>query len=701
MTAPPRLYAVPDDAPVSLTKDAVELEPTVVEATPVDAPGADAAGWIAERRGRLADAPPVLPAWLRDRALLTDNTGFVLRWYGHVWGHHALRAPVYATRLWMRAPRGAQRVAGRWWRWVTDADAKPVTAQAAAGGVDDWIRLAQTQTNRTNARRKVSLVVGVPAAALVYMYAFLLPAEVWAVAVAGLLTALGWAGRESDRPIVHRYVAVTLQRRLDSGEVEEALQAIGVKGTVDWANPIAVDGPGWRAEVDLPRGVTVDKVLEKRADLAAAMRRPISTVWPEGDREAHPGRLVLWVAREDPAKAKRKLWPLMHEGQADVFGPLPFGFDPRGNLVTITLMYSNLLVGGIPGSGKTSCALAIVLGVALDPTAQLHIFELKGSGDLDSVRPVCHRYVSGDDDEDLQAALDGLRAGIREQKRRAEFVRGLPAAETAEGRRVTRAMAERYPDADLGPRVIVIDEAQELFTHPEYKDEAADLCTRLIKKGRAYGVILILLTQNPDAPSLPSSVSSSVGTRLCLAVMDWRANNNVLGTGANERGLRAMDISASEQGTGILVRGREGGTVRAAFIKQTEAEQIGRRALALRIAAGTLSGEAAGEEAAEVDSSTLLDHLREVWPAGEDAVHSWRLVQALAVYRPDLYAGWIADLDGLGEEEQRETRSAASTMLSNALKPYGVQTRQINRRGAGGGAKGVRWEDLEAVPVSG
>jgi hypothetical protein len=76
--------------------------------------------------------------------------------------------------------------------------------------------------------------------------------------------------------------------------------------------------------------------------------------------------------------------------------------------------------------------------------------------------------------------------------------------------------------------------------------------------------------------------------------MDWRANNNVLGTGAYDRGLRATDISIDEQGTGILARGREGITVRAAFIKQTEAEDIGKRALALRTAAGTLTGQAVG-----------------------------------------------------------------------------------------------------------
>jgi S-DNA-T family DNA segregation ATPase FtsK/SpoIIIE len=317
-------------------------------------------------------------------------------------------------------------------------------------------------------------------------------------------------------------------KTLTSTEVFDALEAIGIgkkgKSGIQFAAEVQRDGPGWRAEVDLPKGVTADKVLEKRAELAAAMRRPISTVWPSADRSAHPGRLVLWIAQQDPAKAARRLWPLMAKGQADVFAPLPFGFDPRGNLVEMTLMYSNLLVGGIPGSGKTSCALAIVLGVALDPTAELWIYELKGSGDLDSAKPVCHRYMSGEDDEDLQAALAGLWSGIAEQRRRAKFVKSLPSSETPEGRRVTRALAEKYPEQNLGPRVIVVDEAQELFTHPEYKEEAAELCTKLIKKGRAYGIILILLTQNPDAPSLPSSISSSVGTRLCLAVMDWRAD---------------------------------------------------------------------------------------------------------------------------------------------------------------------------------
>jgi DNA segregation ATPase FtsK/SpoIIIE, S-DNA-T family len=695
--------AIPQDTQ-DATQDAqdADLTQTIIdvvanaEPRPVDPPeeAAPAGTWVADRQAYLAEAPPVVPAFLRNAAVFADAVRWTTSYYTHVTGFHALRAPVYLGRLLLRAPRGAGRLLVRWGKWVADTEARPVEAKAAASAdIEAWLSLSREHSRRVRPRRIASLAVATVTSITTTVCAFMVPG--WTLSAAIGATALvGLAGKKGDKPLITRYVATNVLRKLDSTEVFDALAAIGIEGKkgkrgVEFAAEVMRDGPGWRAEVDLPPGIKATAVLEKREELAAAMRRPISTVWPEGDRTAHPGRLVLWVAQRDPAKAGRKIWPLMKEGQADVYEPLPYGFDPRGNLIEITLMYSNLLVGGIPGSGKTSCALAIVLGVALDPTAELWIYELKGSGDLDAVKPICHRYVSGDEDEDLEAALAGMRSGIAEYQRRAKFIKSLPASEVPEGRKVTRAIAEKYPEQDLGPRVIVIDEVQELFTHDEYKDEAAALATRLIKKARAYGIILILLTQNPDAPSLPSSVSSSVGTRLCLAVMDWRANNNVLGTGAYDRGLRATDISIDEQGTGILARGREGFTVRAAFIKQTEAEDIAKRALALRTAAGTLSGQSVGAVVEEQDVETVVDHLRAVWPDGVESMHSHRLVEALARLRPDLYKPWT-EMDA----------AAASTALSAALKPFKVSTRQLQIRDCCGGAKGLRWADIPAAEDS-
>ncbi|QJS13203.1 AAA family ATPase [Streptomyces argyrophyllae] len=692
-TEPDTAASFADDARDTLTETIIDVVETT-EPRPVDppAPAAEPGSWLAEKQAYLAEAPPVVPTFLRNAAEFVDAARWTASYYAHVTAFHALRAPVYLARLLLRAPRGAGRLIVRWGKWVADTEARPVEAKAAASAdIEAWLALSREHSRRVRPRRIASIAVATATGITALVSAFLVPGWTLTAAVAAAALA-GLNGEKRDgKPLITRYVATNVMRRLDSTEVFEALAAIGIEGKkgrrgVEFASEVMRDGPGWRAEVDLPPGIEATAVLEKRAALAAAMRRPISTVWPEADRTAHPGRLVLWVAQRDPAKAGRKLWPLMKEGQADVYQPLPYGFDPRGNLVEITLMYSNLLVGGIPGSGKTSCALAIVLGVALDPTAELWIYELKGSGDLDAVKPICHRYVSGDEDEDLEAALAGMRSGIAEYQRRAAFVRSLPASEVPEGRKVTRALAEKYPEQNLGPRVIVIDEVQELFTHPDYKEEAAALATRLIKKARAYGIILILLTQNPDAPSLPTSVSSSVGTRLCLAVMDWRANNNVLGTSAYERGLRATDISIDEQGTGILARGREGITVRAAFIKQTEAEEIAKRALALRTAAGTLSGQSVGAQVEELDVETIVDHVRAIWPDGTEAVHSHRLVEALATYRADLYKPWT-EMDA----------AAASTALSAALKPFKVSTRQLQIRDCCGGAKGLRYADLPAV----
>lgn len=693
----PRLFAA---APVSLDKgpgaelvlpqgaELVEIDPgEVVEGELVDDPAtlAAAGGWMADRRARMDNAPAIIPGYLRNRKERNEAARFVARYYAREWGFYGARTPVYALRLMSRSPRGSARLAGRWFRWVADAEAKPVFAKASASGdPGGWAQLVLVQTKRTGPRRRVSAIVGVPAAVLIAVAAVLLPGWQLAAAAVGVMSLLGLAGGDPDKPLVPRYVAVHMQRRLESQEIVKALAAIGMKGTPDFVAPIAVDGPGWRAEIDLPGAYEADEVLEKRSKLAAAMRRPLGCVWPEGDRDAHPGRLVLWVAREDPAKAKRRIWPLMAEGQADLFTEIPYGFDPRGRLVTLRLMYSNVLIGGVMGSGKTSAVLVIALSGALDPTCELWLYEMKGSGDLDPVKPVCHRYVSGDDDEHCKAALDALKALEKEMKRRKKVVADLPVSEVPQGRKTYPHLAKRR-ELGLHPLLAIFDECHTLFEHPVYGDVAAEVAGRLIRKARAYGVIVVFTTQKPDANSIPRMVSDNAIGRILLAVTGHIPNDIIAGTGAYKRGVRGtMFDPERDAGTGWLVRSAlNAQIVRAAFITQDEAVEVGQRALALRIAAGTLTGEAAGQIVEDVDDSDLVDHLRAVWPDGEDTMHSHRLVEALAAYRPDLYGAWV---DG--------DQAARSTMLATALKPHGVQTRQINKRGDGGGGKGLRFEDF-------
>jgi S-DNA-T family DNA segregation ATPase FtsK/SpoIIIE len=131
-------------------------------------------------------------------------------------------------------------------------------------------------------------------------------------------------------------------------------------------DPIARDGQGWLAKLDLPYGVTAGEVSEKREELASGLRRPLGTVWPETDHKRHPGALALYVADQDMTTAEQPAWPMAKRGQADVFAPVVFGTDPRGRPVTLTLMFASVIIGSIPRMGKTFLLRLLLLICALD-----------------------------------------------------------------------------------------------------------------------------------------------------------------------------------------------------------------------------------------------------------------------------------------------------------------------------------------------
>ncbi|MFW5415340.1 cell division protein FtsK [Nocardiopsis sp. CNT-189] len=670
---------------------------------PVDALPTARGGWIEDHRALLDQAPALVPSYLRDKQEFSDNARFIVEYYARMGAYRATRSPVYLLKLLSRSPRGMGRAVAVWGRWAFDTEANELRRAAAGSSrTSEYMMLSRQHTARVRSRLVSSLVVALGVTTVGAVALASAPAWASMSGIIAMLALFGAAGARADaKPIVERWTSPHIQRELTSTEVVAALEAIGVKGEIDFVNPIQTDGPGWRAEVDLPPGYLTEKVLEERAKLAGAMRRPLTTVWPESDTEAHPGRLVLWVAKKDPAKAKRRLWPLMRDGQTDLFGDIPFGFDPRGRVIPLNLMYTNLLMGGVPGSGKTSGVMVVALAGALDPACEMWVYEMKGSGDLDPVQPVCHRYVSGDDDEHCASGLDALRKLEKELKRRKQIIADLPADQVPKGRKVYPHLAANKR-LGLHPLLAIFDEAHTLFEHEEYGKEAADIAGRLVRKARAYGIILVITTQRPDAKSLPKVISDNVSTRFCLAVTGQQANDMVLGTSMYKNGVRAtMFDPKKEAGTGWLAKSsHDTQIVRAAFIEQAEAIEIGKRALAVRRAAGTLTGEAAGETIAAEDTTTLVDHLASVWPAGEETMHSVRLVEALAAYRPEAYAPWAeaeVPVEEMTPEQKRAHETRMATTLSNALAPFGVPTGQVTKRGDGGSRKGVKRADLDAV----
>ncbi|WP_329117465.1 cell division protein FtsK [Streptomyces sp. NBC_01465] len=640
----------------------------------VDPPAAKATGPGYLGRLLAAQRRPVVPLWLRSVAELKTATGWVARHYVHTLGYHALRSPVYALRLALQAPSGAAKFVGASMRWMADREGEPVRLAAVRReDAGEYLKLSRQRDGRVRLRTLAMVLatfIGVGAALALYVLA---PGWLQAVSVGAVTMALGVAGGKADDPVIHRAVEMPKAVKLTSDIVLRALGALGIpainqaqgKGRdgFEFTAPITRDGPGWRAEGNLPYGVTVTDVIERRDRLASGLRRPLGCVWPEAVPNEHTGHLVLWVGDEDMSTAKKPKWPLLNSGSVNLFKPVAYGTDQRGRWVEVTLMYIAGIIGAIPRMGKTFLLRLLLLIAALDPRAELHTYDMKGTGDLDPVgNAVSHRHAAGDDDEAIAYALADFRALREELRRRTKVIRSLPRDICPESK-VTSELADKR-SLGLHPIVIGVDECQVLFEHPKHKDEFEEIATDLVKRGPATGIVLLLATQRPDAKALPTGISANASARWCLKVMGQLENDMVLGTSAYKRGVRATMFAWGDKGIHYFVgEGSDARIVGSAYVDGPGADRIAARARKVRESAGTLSGYALGEEPqVVVGGYDLLSDLLAVIPVKETKVWSETVVARLADLRPEVYDGW--EPDG----------------LAAALKPHGIATIQVGRR---------------------
>src|SRR5262249_33812128 len=300
------------------------------------------------------------------------------------------------------------------------------------------------------------------------------------------------------------------------------------------------------------------------------------------------------------------------------------------------LIYANWLLGAIPRQGKTAAVRVLACGAALDPLAELWVHELKGSGDLDPLEHVSHRFVSGVDDTSIEYAAESLRLLGAEGGRGTERLKALDRA-LCPDKRVTRQIAAQR-SLRLWPLVCVIDEAQNLFAHPQHGKAAAADAEFVIKLGPAFGVVLVIATQRPDKQSLPTGISGNVSQRFCLKVMGQVETDMVLGPSAYKNGLRPTSLRPEiAAGIGYQVGAGPGPQViKTFYLNMAATERAAARARALREAAGTVTGHAA-----ELDGQAPRDVLTDVLAVlGTDTGLQWGdLAARLSSRFPARWAG--------------------------------------------------------------
>ncbi|MBB4910776.1 S-DNA-T family DNA segregation ATPase FtsK/SpoIIIE [Actinophytocola algeriensis] len=496
--------------------------------------------------------------------------------------------------------RGHWRWLVKAWCWATYADLRTDVRAARLAGDGDARRTAQ-ELIRADAKARwarVGIVLrraviavrvaGPVAVALWLVDAFLDRADMWPW-LAGTYSAIGgvWTVLTTAVPVllvclpVVWAVAAAFEGRdrdpgagwliqpdrddadswVDERMISRALAHLGISplnkffkdgGELVYTVPARKDGDGTFAQVRLPLGVTADMVAGQRPKLAANLRRSALETWPTQGEEA--GILDLWVADKGTLSGGAGPWPLLDEtgpdgGRVDVFGGVPFGLSQRGLVINAPLIGASWLIGGRPGQGKTSALRTLMLGAALDPTAELWVFVLGESPDFEPFAPRLTRYRMGMDDAVAEAACQALADLADEMERRGKTL----GAQTGQPPKVSRRLADQR-GLGLHPLVIGIDECHELFQHPKFGKRAAELAVRLVKRGRKYGIVPLFATQSPTKDSIPRELTRNVVCGVAFSVADHIANDGLLGSGRYAAGIRATELRThTDRGTCVAV----------------------------------------------------------------------------------------------------------------------------------------------------
>lgn len=620
---------------------------------------------------------PVVAAWVRDRQELRARAEWVARYVWHTTRFHGARLPLYGGRLLLASPRGAFRSIAGAGRWVSSAEFADAV-RAAGSDAKAVVRLHEMQQQR-KATRSFLLLLGLLALAGLW---FVAGSARWLLLLAGL-AALGFVGRREEKPIVSAALDRPKATKLTGPVIIRAFNAAGLGGkkakksededtavgTVTLVRDPVREGKGWAFLVDLPYGKTSGDAIEKHKQIASGLDvgavQLFLNVVPDRER-----RLSGWVADADPYAGKPNPSPYAKCPRVSVWDLVRLGRDPRGLLVQMLLIFNGFLIGANPRQGKTFTVRDLVAPAILDPYCEVTVLGAKSS-DWEAAEQVCVSYSAGEgDDAMVEYSVAALRRLVGEAQATYDAIRALPAKDRPEGK-ITPELQER----GFRPHVIVLEEAQNIFGHRDEGTKRSQLskqalyyATQLAKVGPAAGYILVIATQRPSADVIPTDLRDVLSVHIALKVNDRPSSDTILGDYRSARGIESASlINEVHRGVATVVgidNGRGGDHTRMRTDLLTAEEfarvcQVGRQR---RVDAGTLRGHAAGEADPIAVQVSLLDDLLAVFPNGEDSAWSETLVERLADLRPELYAGWTP------------------AGLTAALKPLGVQTKQLAKR---------------------
>ncbi len=195
--------------------------------------------------------------------------------------------------------------------------------------------------------------------------------------------------------------------------------------------------------------------------------------------------------------------------------PIPMGIGEAGVLdLDLIKQGPHVLIGGTTGSGKSELLQTLTCGaISRYSPAEVSLFlvDFKGGATFAPFRRLPHvvGYVTDLDQRNVNRALDFLRAELR---RRERCFDELDHAKEY-GDYLARALDKRR--YDILPRLIVMfDEFATIVQ--DFERDTINAVIDIARRGRSWGVHLILATQQPTRDVVVPQVRGNVNARIAL-----------------------------------------------------------------------------------------------------------------------------------------------------------------------------------------
>jgi S-DNA-T family DNA segregation ATPase FtsK/SpoIIIE len=444
-----------------------------------------------------------------------------------------------------------------------------------------------------------------------------------------------WVLPETERTAeaITPSIVVLALRDLGIAPLRKAIQAMA-DGAAGMLGPITLAGCGVEVDVTLPSGVSTDEIQARRRKLAENLGRhehELHVTIPTAARTVR-----LWIADAGALDEKISPSPLVTDPTMTgnyKTGRAPWGVDLRGDQIAISLFQRHLLVTGLSNQGKTFSIRALALWLALDPTVELRLADLKGSGDWSMFGGIATVLIEGPTDDHVAQATEMLEEGVQEMNRR----------------------LTSPPGTTWAPLVLIVDEAQVAYMCPE-KDAnglpygGKSNLSRFLRavryihnQGRKVDVLLWEGTQDPTDQNLPKLAREGAHIRAGLAVgtesqarmaigdkaMDSKgASPHLLRQGLDKGTLVVAPGDAIPLPAGVVCT-----TVRTYFVDDGPAAEIAKRARELRSGVTTRS---------TVEPTVHVDPLADIAAVlgAEPRMVTQDVLRGLVALNADYYRPW-------------------------------------------------------------